>query len=322
MVRRSMIVKLGYGSQFAWLCRWLGMGLANLLPIWLGTAIPGWAATAATVPGCPYPPISERLQRHVVRSGESLGKIASRYQLSPATLMGFNPAARTGVVNPGQTLTIPPYNGVLVPVTAGETLAVLAQRYRVRTDVLFEMNGCQKSLRSVFIPGAIWSPQGVAITVVPSARAIEQVERNLSQDRYPLPQSAPLRQPYGWQPQGKVQGTAQGTDSKLRFSSGVVLAAVGGTLVSTVADGSVTFAGLQAPWGQMVIVNHAQGRQTRYGYLQGLTVQVGQRVRRGQVIAQVSKATAALRFELRYRAAGGWVAQNPQPYLEAILPRP
>jgi lysostaphin len=205
-----------------------------------------------------------------------------------------------------------------VPVATGETLAVLAQRYRVRTDVLFEMNGCQKSPQQVFIPGAIWSPQGVAVTVAPSARAIEQVEQNLSQDRYPLPRGAPLRQPYGWHPQGK----AQEKESKLRFSSGVVLAAVGGTPVSTVADGSVAFAGSQAPWGQMVIVNHAQGRQTRYGYLQGLTVQVGQRVRRGQVIAQVSRATAALRFELRYRAAGGWVAQNPQPYLEAILPRP
>jgi lysostaphin len=286
------------------------MGLISSFPVLLGAALGGWAAT---VPGCPYPPISERLQHHVVRPGESLSGIANRYQLSPATLIGLNPAIRIGAIRPGQSLTIPPYNGVLVPVTSGETLAALAQRYRVRVDVLFEMNGCQKSPKNVFIPGAIWSPQGVAVTVVPSARAIEQVERNLSQDRYPLPQGAPLQQIYGWQPQGK--------DNRLRFSSGVALAAAGGTPVSTVADGLVVFAGLQAPWGQMVMVNHAQGRQTRYGYLQGLTVQVGQRVRRGQVIAQVSKTTAALRFEIRYRAAGGWVAQNPQPYLEAILPQ-
>ncbi|MGB8702541.1 MAG: M23 family metallopeptidase [Thermosynechococcaceae cyanobacterium] len=263
--------------------------------------------------GCPSRPAIARFRQHRVQPNETLAQIAQRYGLLSVTLMGLNPAVRSGQVVPGQTLAIPPFNGILVAVPAGQTLQSVAQIYRIRPDVLFEVNGCQRSPQMVFVPGVNWSPvagtSGSGVMPLP-AQPIDRIPSDLQQDRYPLPQTAELKRPYGWQP------TA--TADALTFSSGVDLTAAIGTPVYAVADGTVAFAGLQPPWGAMVVINHAQGRQTRYGYLGTMKARVGQAVRRGQAIGTVGGKASALRFELRIRSPLGWVAQDPQPYLQAI----
>jgi murein DD-endopeptidase MepM/ murein hydrolase activator NlpD len=262
------------------------------------------------VNSCPQRPALERFQSYQVKPGETLAKIAQRSGLLSATLMGVNPAIRNGQVVPGQKLKIPPYNGILVSIPAGRTLKSVAAIYRVRPDVLFEVNGCQTAPRVVFVPGVNWSPSSTTTVIAPlPAQPIGQIAANLRQDRYPLPNSADVRRIYGWQ--GK---------EKIVFSSGVDLTATPGTHALSVADGTVAFAGKQKPWGGMVVVNHTQGRQTRYGYLSALKVKVGQRVRRGQILGAIAPVPAALRFEMRYRSALGWVAQDPLPYLKAIAP--
>jgi hypothetical protein len=56
--------------------------------------------------------------------------------------MGMNSAVVNGRVVPGQTLRIPPFNGIEVTVSGGSTWADVAATYQVRADVLFEINGC------------------------------------------------------------------------------------------------------------------------------------------------------------------------------------
>jgi murein DD-endopeptidase MepM/ murein hydrolase activator NlpD len=266
-----------------------------------------------SVPGgmaCPQRSALERFRSYRVKPGETLAKVAQKSGLLSETLMGVNPTIRNGQVVPGQTLKIPPYNGILVSVPAGRTLQSVARIYRVRPDVLFEVNGCQIAPQVVFIPGINWSPSNATDAIAPlPAQPIGQVAASLRQDRYPLPKTVDTLRSYGWQ--GK---------EKIVFSSGVDLAAQPGTPVFAVADGTVAFAGKQTPWGKMVVLNHAQGRQTRYGYLGAPKVNVGQTVRRGQELGAIAPTSAALRFEMRYRSALGWVAQDPSLYLKAIAP--
>jgi murein DD-endopeptidase MepM/ murein hydrolase activator NlpD len=273
---------------------------------------PGMAGTG--LGACPQRPALKRFKSHRVQPGETLAKIASRYGLMRETLMGMNPAVRTGRVTLGQSLQIPPYNGIVVA-TSGRTLKSIAQLYRVKPDVLFEVNGCEVSPKMVFVPGVNWSPINgtVSVAAQPSPAAIDKIAAELRQDRYPLPQSAPLLRPYGWHPNGP--------NRTIVFSGGVDLAAAPGTPVYAVASGIVAFAGTQNPWDSTIVINHARGRQTRYGYLSGLKVKVGQRVRRGQAIGLVNGNRSALHFELRSRSTLGWVAQDPQPYLQEIAPK-
>jgi lysostaphin len=290
------------------------LGLSSLGGVILGM-MQGQAIAAPGGTDCPTRPVLERLRSHKVQPKETLTQIANRYGLLSTTLMGMNPAVRSGQVSPGQRLVIPPYNGIVVSLTPGQTLQSAARAYQVKPDVLFEVNGCQKTPKTVFVPGVNWSPvnAGSAATaaVLPN-QPPTQIDAFLQQDRYPLPQPAPVVRAYGWQPNG--------VGNAVVFASGVDLETTPQTPVYAVAEGTVAFAGEQKPWGKMVVINHARGRQTRYGFLDSLKVKVGQSVQRGQVIANVGGTTlsSALRFELRYRSTLGWVAQDPQPYLRAI----
>jgi murein DD-endopeptidase MepM/ murein hydrolase activator NlpD len=264
---------------------------------------------------CPAPVLS-RLTRYRVASGDTLQSIAQARGLIPATLMGLNPSLRGGRAPVGSEILIPPVNGIRVEVPPGQSLRDVAKRYGVRADVLFEANGCQPKPRVVFIPGVNWAPQGTATQAMP------QTARQILAGS-PLPGSlseAGVLLGYGY--------VVPAGASIASFHSGIDLAAPVSTVVSSVGNGTVAFVGTQGAYGTLVVINHAEGLQTRYGQLGQANVKVGQRVQRGQAIARVgssgrpSSAAPHLHFEVRSRSSLGWVAENPSPLLFSTPPRP
>lgn len=260
-----------------------------------------------------------RLVQHKVTSGETLESIAQQYNLIPSTLMGFNPVLRSGKAPVGAEILIPPYNGIRVEVKPNQTWRDVAKAYKIRPDILFEVNGCQTAPKVVFVPGVNWSPVATATsTAKPNATPSERI---LS--AYPLtskPARSSLLLGYGWgiQPQ----------TGKVGFHSGIDLAATVGSPVLAVADGTVAFAGKQGAYGNLVVINHAEGLQTRYAQLATVKVKVGQAVKRGQPIATVgttgtpSSKEPHLHFEVRSRSGLGWVADNPEAYILRNLMQP
>lgn len=259
---------------------------------------------------CPAPALA-RLRTHTVTAGETLDTIARQYRLLPATIMGFNPSVRTGRVTPGNNLKIPPFNGIQVSVPPGTSIKTLAAQYNVRADVLFEVNGCRPSLSTAFIPGVNWSPnQPTSDPGQPTTAAIAIA--------YPLPQRANILMGYGW----KRRITDPAQRQSLNLHSGVDLAATTGTQVRAAATGIVAFVGDKGDYGRLIVINHAQGYQTRYAQLQAIQVKRGQRVQIGQPIGTVgqtgqpSSAEAHLHFELRSNSKLGWVAEDPTSFLK------
>lgn len=260
-----------------------------------------------------------RVVRHKVASSETLESIAQRYDLIPSTLMGFNPVLRSGKAAVGAEILIPPYNGIRVEVKPNQTWRDVAKTYNIRPDVLFEVNGCQAAPKVVFVPGVNWSP---VATATPTAKPeATQPERLLS--AYPLtskPARSALLLGYGW--------GIQPSTGKVGFHSGIDLTAAVGSPVLAVADGTVAFAGKQGAYGNLVVINHAEGLQTRYAQLATVKVKAGQIVKRGQTIATVgttgtrSSKEPHLHFEVRSRSGLGWVANNPESYVLKDLLRP
>lgn len=248
---------------------------------------------------CPKPALS-RLIRHKVAPGESLESIAQRYNLIPATLIGMNPALRQGKVAVGSEIVIPPYNGIRVAVR-GQTLRNVAATYKVRPDVLFEVNGCQTAPKVVFVPGVNWSPISPSVAV-PSVTG------------YPLPAVANVALGYGWQ--------VHPVTGKVFFNSGLDLLAATGTEVRAISAGTVAFAGEQGSYGNLVVVNHQGGRQSRYAHLKSVMVSTGQTVKQGDKLGTVGStgkpipSQPHLHFELRYASSLGWVAEDPASFLK------
>jgi lipoprotein NlpD len=84
---------------------------------------------------------------------------------------------------------------------------------------------------------------------------------------------------------------------------GIDLAAPVGTPVRTAGEGTVLFAGPQAGYGLVVLVQHQRGLVTVYAHSRDLRVRTGQTVRPGQVIATVGESGKTsgphLHFEVR-----------------------
>jgi murein DD-endopeptidase MepM/ murein hydrolase activator NlpD len=88
---------------------------------------------------------------------------------------------------------------------------------------------------------------------------------------------------------------------------GVDYAAVAGTPVRSVGDGTVSFSGWQNGYGNVVQVEHAKDRVTVYAHLSRLMVRQGQRVAQGQRVGLVGSTGWAtgphLHFEFRVDGA-------------------
>jgi len=268
----------------------------------------------------------QRLQQHTVTTGETLATIADRYQLAPFTLQAFNPVLAQRAPAVGDQLQIPPYNGLRVTVRSGETWRELADRYQIRADTLFEVNGCLANPPiEVFIPGAVATPNPASLPTSPASsaenptatRGADAIDPDATITTYPLAQPGDILVRYGWV-------LLPGQESVV-FHSGVDLQAEPGTIVQASGAGTVAFVGDREPYGNLVVINHPQGLQTRYAHLDQIQVQVGQTVRAGTAIATVGTTGSPdvdrvhLHFEIRQNSPDGWVALNPAAYLEIIL---
>lgn len=88
-----------------------------------------------------------------------------------------------------------------------------------------------------------------------------------------------------------------------RLHSGIDLAAPTGTPIAAAAAGTVTFAGPRGGYGNLVIVDHGDGTETRYAHQDSLAVVVGQVVAAGEVVGTVGSTGRStgphLHFEVR-----------------------
>jgi murein DD-endopeptidase MepM/ murein hydrolase activator NlpD len=88
-----------------------------------------------------------------------------------------------------------------------------------------------------------------------------------------------------------------------RAHNGVDYSAPTGTPVRVVGDGVVTFAGRQNGYGNVVQVQHSNGRSTLYAHLSRIDVRTGQRLEQGRLVGAVGATGWAtgphLHFEFR-----------------------
>jgi len=108
------------------------------------------------------------------------------------------------------------------------------------------------------------------------------------------------RSPFGW-----------GTD----FHSGLDIAAPMGSPVSATADGKVIFAGWKGAYGRMVMIDHENGFVTVYGHNSKLVVSMGQRVKKGEIIAYIGSTGRSTGPHVHYEIRKDGKPINPRRYL-------
>lgn len=101
-----------------------------------------------------------------------------------------------------------------------------------------------------------------------------------------------------------------------RLHQGVDYAAPTGTPIRAARDGNVAFSGWQEGYGQLIVLDHGQGMQTRYGHCSRLAVSSGQRVRQGAIIGFVGNTGRSTGPHLHFEVLSNGVARNPATYIQ------
>ncbi|WNS42261.1 M23 family metallopeptidase [Paenibacillus sp. MMS20-IR301] len=92
---------------------------------------------------------------------------------------------------------------------------------------------------------------------------------------------------------------------------------VSGNRTIKAADaGTVSFAGVQSGYGNVVIVNHNNGYVTYYGHLSSISVSVGQRLGQGSKIGIMGNTGRSTGTHLHFEIRKNGTAVNPMKYLK------
>lgn len=102
-----------------------------------------------------------------------------------------------------------------------------------------------------------------------------------------------------------------------RLHKGSDFAGRTGTDIHATADGVVTHAGWQSGYGKMVTIRHAFGIETRYAHNSKLRVTKGQRVSRGDHIADMGNTGRSTGTHLHYEVRVNGQPVNPMIYIKA-----
>jgi len=266
--------------------------------------------------------IPNRARREVleyrVALGDSIFEIASRFNLTPEAVLWANYDQlndNPDLISVGMELLIPPLDGVLYEVHAGDTLESVAARFDASISDILDWPGNQLDLVNPSLePGAI--------LMIPGGH------REFRQWLIPtIPRGAAgvSKAVYG---EGACEGSYEGaygtgtfiwpmdthTLSGNDYWSGhlaIDIAAGQGASVYASDGGVVVFAGWSTGgYGNTVMIDHGNGYQTLYGHLSSAAAGCGRSVSQGTVIGYAGSTGNStgthLHFEVRY--LGGFIS--------------
>ena len=121
------------------------------------------------------------------------------------------------------------------------------------------------------------------------------------------PAEGPITSPFGWRTH-PIFGTQ-------RYHSGIDIGADYGDAVLAADGGVIIFADWMGGYGKAVIIEHGNGISTLYGHNSELVVSEGQRVRKGEMIAQVGSTGYSTGPHLHFEVRQDGSPVSPMNYL-------
>lgn len=237
-----------------------------------------------------------------VKPKDNLWKIAKKQGYSVHTLIGVNPQLETYEININQKILVPSSGGCLHPVQDGDTWQKIAQRYDIDVNVLQLKNFGISNLvlgEYIFVPGKY-----PAIDLMNKKMQAKYEQRSLFQ--------SPLSGRYS-----SVFGKrVHPVTGKVSFHGGIDIAVPSNTWVGAAADGIVIVASTNVShYGTAVFIDHKNGYITHYGHLSKLYVRVGQKVRKGQLIAKSGATGRVTGPHLHFTIKKGDKALDPMKFI-------
>lgn len=128
---------------------------------------------------------------------------------------------------------------------------------------------------------------------------------------YPVQGQFPVTSEFGPRPRPCSTCSANHAGIDLGTPTGTpAVAADGGTVIFAGVSGSLT-----SGYGNLIIVDHGNGRETRYAHLDSFSVSVGQEVGQGEVLGTTGNTGSSTGPHLHFEVRENGVPQNPRNYI-------
>lgn len=252
--------------------------------------------------------------RHTVEDGETYSSIAQRYNLDVNTVLWQNNATAKSTIKPGDSLEILPVDGVRHKVKKGETIFTIAKYYgldesQAQGIVNYPFNEFQDDESFTLTVGQyLMVPDGVR----PEEKKTPTAPRsNVASRLTPDAGSVSSQGSFVWPASGKI------TQGYRFYHKAFDIANRGGGNILAADAGRVIMAGWpdNSGYGNRVMIDHGNGYITLYAHLSLIQVQVGQTVRRGDLIGQMGSTGRSTGVHLHFEIRNNGVLEDPGRYL-------
>jgi len=187
------------------------------------------------------------------------------------------------------------YYGFWHQIKRGDSLYKISRIYGVSIDLLAKVNMIRKNtvinwLDYLFVP--------VGEDYISEC---ERTEVELKGDRFIWPVWGRITSGFGLR--------------RRRFHKGLDIAAPLGTKVMAADDGIVKFSGRMKKYGYVIIISHSDNFETRYAHLSRTLVNVGDNVKKGEIIGFIGKTGRATGYHLHFEIRISEVSFDPLKFL-------
>ncbi len=256
---------------------------------------------------------SAKLITYTVKSGDTLTGIARKFGVSMMTLWWANNLAAKDELHVGEKLTIPPVDGLVIVVKAGDTLDSIAAMTGMSAADIASYNSLSDQTlvlgQVLIVPDARGKP---IVEAKPKPAPVVKSGSGSGRSGPPVHYSGGA---FYWPvPGGWISQYFHATHPAID------IAAPMGTRVLAAAAGTVIYAGWKDNGGgYQVWISHGSGLFTTYNHMSAIITHVGAHVGRGQQVGRVGMTGDAtgphLHFEVWHGMVwGSGVRVNPLPY--------
>jgi murein DD-endopeptidase MepM/ murein hydrolase activator NlpD len=181
---------------------------------------------------------------------------------------------------------------------------------------LFSLNSREKVLENVDTSdrGAI-DMETLKLQIKKSIESVSEIKDYLSQQR-----DIYMATPKGWPIKGNVTSEYGRRIHPMTgdedHHTGIDIGSTPGNPITATADGIVSFSGWNGGSGNLVVIEHGFGYSTFYAHNKMNAVQVGQRVKRGDVVAYVGSTGNTTGPHLHYEVWKNGSPVNPKSFIE------
>jgi murein DD-endopeptidase MepM/ murein hydrolase activator NlpD len=245
-----------------------------------------------------------------VQSGETLSTIAEKFGLQVDTILWANGLDNVKVkIKEGQTLKIPPVDGVIHKVKKGETVYSIAKKYSTNPQGMVDYpfnEFTNDETFAVAIGQVLMVPDGVMPQ--PEVAPASTIAKVLTPDAGAVSALGA----FVWPASG-------GISQEYRFyHKAIDIANRSGGPVLAADSGRVTVAGWpdNSGYGNRVMIDHGNGYVTLYAHMSKVSVSPGQSVNRGDVIGYMGSTGRSTGVHLHFEIRAGGSLQNPLNFLK------